>query len=67
MSDTELKVIDLYPSCSPFVDSLTVNIESAIDHYVASGNVTLSEVVGVLEIIKHEIIVEALKEQDAPS
>lgn len=62
MSTPDLKVIELDPDCKPHVDSMTVGIESVIEHYLEGKHVTLAEIVGSLEIIKHEYIQKALED-----
>lgn len=63
MSDF-LKVVELDPHCKPHVDSMTQGLEGVCEQYIEQGHVTLAEVVGSLEIIKHEYIKRALEESD---
>ena len=56
----DLKVIPLDPDCKPHVDSMTGGLEKVIEAYIQQGHVTLAEVVGSLEIIKHDYIRKAL-------
>lgn len=61
MSDM-IKVVPLDPHCKPHVDSMTQGLEGVIEHYLDGKHVTLAEVVGSLEIIKHEYIQKALED-----
>lgn len=59
---TDLSVVPLDPDCKPHVDSLTLGLEKVCETYIEQGHVTLAEIVGSLEIIKHEYIQRALEE-----
>lgn len=57
-----IKVVPLDPHCKPHVDSMTQGLEAVITHYLEGNHVTLAEIVGSLEIIKHEYIAQALED-----
>lgn len=56
MHSSDLKVVDISPQENLMIGSLTERIEFVINEYIGEGKITLSEVVGCLEIIKHKMI-----------
>lgn len=51
-----IKVVPLHPHSKPCVARLAEGIEGVIEHFLEDNDVTRAEVVGMLEIIKHEYI-----------
>lgn len=54
----DLKVVPLDPDNKPHVGNMTEGIKSVIYDYVDGKNVTMAEVVGTLEYIKHEFMMK---------
>lgn len=57
-----MNVIHLAPDTKPQVGSLTDRLHAAIADYAEQGHVTYAEVIGALEIVKHDQLKE-LKEE----
>lgn len=55
----DLKVVELDPDCKPQVGALTDGVLDICHEYCDKNNVTLAEAIGVLEIVKYELIEEA--------
>lgn len=51
-----IKVVPLHPHSKPCVARFAEGIKGVIDHFLDGKHVTRAEVVGMLEIIKHEYI-----------
>lgn len=60
MAEDFLKIVPLDPHYKQHVDSMAQGIEGVCEAYIEQGHVTLAEVVGTLEIIKHIYIKRAL-------
>lgn len=63
LKDKELRVVPLDPDCKPHVGSMAEAIEGVIEYYLDGKHVTLAEIVGTLEVIKHEYIQTAIEEE----
>lgn len=60
---SDLKIVPLDEDCKPHIGSLEDRIRNVIADAAEEEHVTLAEIVGVLEIIKTDLIKEA--EEDA--
>ena len=56
-----LKVVELDEDCKPHVGSLTQRIEGVINDVLEENYITLAEVIGVLSIIRHKMIDDAIR------
>ena len=57
-----LKVVELDPDSNPVIGSLTERLKNVVYDAVKDQNITFAEVVGVIDMVKHDFIMEATKD-----